>query len=157
MSPFAHALSASWIALTVAHIAPTETPYIVAALAAATALDLDHVIIIIRDQARFRRYGFQGNLHHARSVLHELLGLCLVGMLSAGLYEFDQKLALVVFIAFAIHLAQDWLVGKSFPLSPVDQTEVRFFAPTYVHKFLLDIAVIAVFGGLWIPYLLGRL
>jgi hypothetical protein len=157
MSPFAHAVSASWIAVTVAHVAPSETPYIVAALAAATVLDLDHVILIIRDQARYRRHGYQGNLHHARSVLHELLGLCLVGALAAGVYQFNQKLALVVFIAFAIHLAQDWLVGKSFPLSPIDKTEVRFFAPSYAHKVLLDIAVIAVFGGLWIPYLLGRL
>jgi hypothetical protein len=157
MSPFAHALSASWIALTVAHVAPTETPYIVAALAAATVLDLDHVILLIRDQARFRRHGYQGNLHHARSVLHELLGLCLAGALAAGLYAFNPKLALVIFIAFAIHLAQDWLVGKSFPLSPIDKTEIRFFAPTIAHKVILDVAVVVAFGGLWIPYLLGRL
>lgn len=156
-STLTHAVSASWIAVTAAHVLPDETGYILAALISASALDLDHVFFVIRDRAMYRRLGYRGQLHQARSLFHEMFGLGLAGLAAALLFLLDPKLALVVFIAFAIHVAEDWVMGKSYPLTPVDNTEVRFFSLTFRQKILVDAVVLLVFGGLWILYLAGRL
>lgn len=153
MSPIAHALSASLIAVTVAHVSPRETPYIAAALISATAVDLDHLVSLLRDREMYRTHGFAGRLHHARSPLHELSGLLLAGALCAFVFLADPKLAQVVFIAFAVHLTQDWVVGKSHPLTPFDNTRVQFFALTAGQKVLIDVVVILLSGVLWTIYL----
>ena len=69
-STLAHAASASWIAVTAAHVRPDETSYIVAALISASILDVDHLFFMIRDRVMYRQVGYRGNLHHARSVFH---------------------------------------------------------------------------------------
>ena len=154
-STLAHAASASWIAVTSAHVRPDETSYIVAALISASVLDVDHLVFIIRDRAMYRQLGYQGQLHHARSVFHEMIGLLLVGGVSAMLLLFDRKLAHTVFVAFAVHVIQDWMLGKSHPLNPVDLTAVQFFALTFRQKVTIDILVLIVFGVLWMSYLAG--
>ena len=66
MSPIAHMLSASLVAVTYAQVSPDETPYITVALISATVIDLDHVGYVIRDRAMYRRVGYAGQLHHSR-------------------------------------------------------------------------------------------
>lgn len=154
-STIAHAISASWIAVTVARVEPHETLYTLAALISASILDLDHLIFVIRDRKMYQRLGYRGNLHHARSVFHELLGLFIVGILSGLLLFVDQKLACIVFIAYAIHVVQDWLIGKSNPLFPVDNTEVQLFSPSFKQKVVIDVVIVISFGALWILYLAG--
>ena len=156
-STIAHAVSASLIALTAAHIAPDETPYLLAAVTAASLPDLDHPIIVIKHQTLYRRIGYNGNLHWARSVYHELFGLLVFGALCLPLLLVDQNLARVMFVAFAIHLAQDWVMGKSYPLAPIDRTEVQFYSLTFKQKVLADAILIMVFGVAWLLYLSGRL
>lgn len=154
-STIAHAASASWIAVTIVRIRPSETPYILAALLSASILDLDHLIYVIRDRKMYQRLGYKGNLHYARSVFHELFGLLVVGVLSGLLFLVDQKLARIVFIAYAIHVAQDWIIGKSNPLSPVDKTEIQLFSLSFKQKMIIDVVIMASFGVLWILYLTG--
>jgi hypothetical protein len=154
-STLAHTTSASLVALTFAHVKPNETSYIFAALISASVLDLDHLFFVIRDREMYRRVGLQGQLHHARSPFHELFGLLLVGVLSGMLFCVNPKLARVVFIAFAVHLVQDWVMGKSSPLAPIDTTVTQFFALTFKQKVLADIVIMTTFGGLWILYLVG--
>ena len=48
-STLTHAASASWIAVTSAHIHPVQTSYIAAALISASVLDVDHLVFMIRD------------------------------------------------------------------------------------------------------------
>ncbi len=157
MSPVAHAASAALVAATFADVEPNESAYLLAALISASALDLDHMVYAIRDRAMYRRLGWVGHLHHARSVLHELVGLLSAGLLFALLFFIDQKLAYVVFVAFAIHVVEDWLFGKSYPLSPADNSEVQFFSLTFRQKVLVDVVVVIVFGALWAMFLSGRL
>ncbi len=157
MSPIAHAASASLIAITFARVSPDETPYVLAALISATVLDLDHVYFVFRDREVYRRQGYPGNLHRARSVLHELVGLVIAGALCMLLLLADSKLAQVTFIAFAVHLAQDWWMGKSRPLLPVDETEAQFLALTFRQKMVIDVGVTMIGGALWILYLAGQL
>lgn len=154
-STFAHAASASWIAVTSAYIHPAQSPYIVAALISASVLDVDHVVFMIRDRAMYRQLGYQGQLHHARSAFHELAGLLLAGMVSSVVFLFDRKLAHVVFVAFAVHVIQDWVLGKSHPLNPVDLTTVQFFALTFRQKVVIDLLMLLMFGVLWTLYLVG--
>ena len=154
-STLTHAASASWIAVTSAHVRPDETPYIVAALISASILDVDHLVFMIRDRALYRQVGYQGQLHRARSVFHEMFGLLLAGVVSGVLFLFDRKLAQVVLVAFAVHVVQDWVLGKSHPLNPVDLTAVQFFALTFRQKVTIDILVLIVFGVLWMLYLAG--
>jgi hypothetical protein len=154
-STLAHAVSASLVALTFAHAKPNETSYILAALVSASILDLDHLVYVIKDRAMYRQLGYTGHLHHARSVFHELFGLLMVGVLSGWLFWVDPKLARIVFIAFAVHLVEDWVIGKSSPLAPVDTTVTQFFALTQKQKVLVDVVIVTTFGGLWILYLGG--
>lgn len=154
-STLAHAASASWIAVTAAHVRPDETSYIMAALISASVLDVDHLVFMIRDRAMYRQLGYQGQLHHARSVFHEMVGLLLAGVISGGVFLFDRKLAQVIFVAFAVHVIQDWVLGKSHPLNPVDLTAVQFFTPTFRQKVGIDLLMLLVFGVLWTLYLVG--
>ncbi len=156
-STITHAVTASFIALTCSHVAPGATTYVIAALVSGCIVDLDHLPSIIRDWKFYRQNGFTGNIHRSRSVLHELIGLLAVGALSGLLFLNDHKLASIVFIAFAIHLVQDWLLGKTQPFRPFDCTFVQFFKLTAMQKVFIDLATLAVFGGLWILYLSGDL
>jgi hypothetical protein len=156
-STAAHAASASILALTAAGVSPGETGYVVAALVSAAILDIDHVIYVIRDWRMYRREGFAGNLHHARSPFHELFGLLLVGIGTAGLYFFDPTLALIVLLAFTIHLLEDWFLGKTLPFTPLDDTVVRYFSLNQRQKVLIDILILAASGGAWLLYLNGAL
>jgi len=151
----AHAVSASWIAVMAINIQPDETPYILTAVLAAAVLDLDHLVFIIRDRAFYQGKGYAGNLHHARSPLHELFGLLLMGGV-AGFFTFiDKKAACLVFLAFTVHLLQDWFMGISFPLSPIDNTPVQFFTLSFAQKVIIDAMLLVVFGGLWMLFLTG--
>ena len=146
----AHSASASLIAVTFAGVEPQQTPYIAAAWLAASVIDLDHAYYVLKDRAMYRERGFKGQLHHARSVFHELFGLLAAGLIAAALFAFDQQLARVVFIAVAVHLVQDWIVGTSHPLAPLDRTVVRFFTLSFTHKVFIDIMLLTVSGILWI-------
>lgn len=156
-STITHTATAAFIALTCAHVTPHETLYITAALVSAAMLDLDHLPFIIKDWKFYRQNGFQGNMHHARSVFHEMPGLLAAGVLAALLFLIDPKLASVVFITLCVHLAQDWLLGKFQPFRPVDNTLVQLFKLSARQKVIIDLMTLAVFGGLWVAYLSGGL
>ena len=47
------------------------------------------------------------------------------------------------------------MIGKSKPLSPVDNTEVQFFSPPFKQKVIIDVVIVISFGVLWILYLTG--
>ena len=153
MSPFAHGLSASLVAVTFAQVAPEETHYIAAAVIAATVVDLDHLVHLVRNHVDCRNYPLAGRWHDARSPLHELLGLMLAGVLCAFVFAADPKLAQVMFVAFTVHLSQDWLLGKSYPLTPFSKTCITFFELTFRQKVIVDITVILISGALWTRYL----
>ena len=156
-STLAHAASASLVAITFAHIHPSETSYILVALVSASVLDIDHLVYAIKDREMYQRLGYLGNLHNARSVFHELFGLALIGLLAGLLFLVDQRLARVVFIAFTLHLVQDWLLGQSSPFAPVDNTAIQFFSLTFRQKVIIDLIVLAMSGALWILFLAGGL
>ena len=105
----------------------------------------------------YQRLGFRGNLHHARSFFHELFGLFIIGASSSLLFLVDQRLAQVIFIAFTLHLVEDWLMGRSSPFAPLDMTSVRFFSPTLRQKVIIDLFILALSGAAWILFLAGGL
>lgn len=156
MTTVAHALSAGLIAVTAFKVPPSETRYLAAALAAGAVADLDHVYPVLRDWRFYRRHGFRGNLHAARTPVHELTGLMGAGMVAAALWWVDPLLAGVAFTAFAVHLAQDFVTGHSLPLNPADRTVVHMFALSFRQKVAVDALVIAASVALWIAYLGGR-
>ncbi|MBW3569900.1 MAG: metal-dependent hydrolase [Gemmatimonadetes bacterium] len=156
MTTVAHALSAALIAVTAMKVPPSETRYLVAALAAGAIADADHVYPVLRDWRFYRQHGFRGNLHAARTPVHELAGLTGAGIVACLLWWVDPLMAGVVFAAFAVHLAQDFVTGHSLPLNPADRTVVRMFDLSFGQKVAIDGAVIAISIALWIPYLRGR-
>jgi len=153
----ARAATASLIALTALHIEPTETGYVIAAVIAGGIVDLDHLIYTIWDRSMYRREGFAGNLHHARSVFHELLGLVLAGVIAALVFPGNPILAQIILIAFTIHLIEDWILGKSTPFVPVDDTLVQLFTLSLREKVVIDMLMLAIAGVLWAIYLIGGL
>ena len=156
-STIIYAASASWIAVTAAHVQPKETGYVLAAVISAIVLDVGHIVFVIQDQAIYQRPGYRGHLPYPRSAFPMLLGLLLAGAVSTILFFIDPKLAHVAFIAFSIRIVQDWALGKSHPLMPVDNTEVQLLLLTFKQKVLVDIVVLIVFGGLWTLYLADHL
>jgi hypothetical protein len=157
MGPAAHLLSASLIAVAAAGVRPEQTPYVAVALVASIAIDLDHLDFVFRSRATFdRRIGYTGQLHNGRSPLHELPGLFILGVACALIYPLDATLAAVIFIAFAVHLAQDWVLGVTHPFAPFDRTSIHFFTLDLRQKIVVDLAVMAASGALWIAYLFGR-
>ena len=157
MTTFAHALSGGIIAVTAAQVAPSESGYIVAALVAGAVADLDHLAPVVRDWSFYREHGFQGNLHAARTPLHELVGLTLAGIIGCLVWIVDPRLAVVIFAAFAVHLAEDFVVGRSLPFNPIDRTEVQMFTLGFREKAAIDIVTITASALLWIAFLSGRL
>lgn len=156
-STLTHALSDSILAILFARVHPNETSYILAALASASVVDLDHMAYIIKDRDFYKKSGYSGNLHYARSMFHELVGMLLIGVLSAILFFWDEKLASLVFIAYSLHLIQDWLLGKSHPFIPLSHRKVQFFRLTLKQKAVIDLIILTLSGALWIIYLSGRL
>ncbi len=150
-----HVLSGSLIALTAAKIAPTETGIITTALISSAVLDLDHIYYLIRDRKFYQEKGFRGKLHKARSPLHELLGVLIVGFFTFFLYFFNPPMAYVIFVAFLIHLTEDILVGKSIPFNPVSKTEISLLPQKMSLKIKIDGVVLLLFIFLWIKYLQG--
>lgn len=156
MTTVAHALSAALIAVTALHVPPSESRYLVAALVAGSIADADHVYPVLRDWRFYRQNGFRGNLHGARTPVHELAGLAGVAIVGCLLWFVDPLMAGVVVTAFAVHLAQDFVTGHSLPLNPADMTVVRMFDLSFTQKVAVDAIVIAASIALWIPYLRGR-
>ncbi len=156
MTTVAHALSAALIAVTACKVPPSEGRYLAAALVAAAIPDADHVYPVLRDWRFYRQHGFRGNLHGARTPVHELAGLLGAGIAAALLWWIDPLMAGVVFTAFAVHLAQDFVTGHSLPLNPADRTVVHMFQLSFAQKVAVDAAVILTSVALWIPYLRAR-
>lgn len=157
MTTIAHSLSAGVIAVTAAGVGPSETGVIVAALLAGAAADADHLYPVLRDWRFYRENGFRGNLHAARTPVHELPGLAAAGAVACIVWPFAPTLAVVVFAAFSLHLAQDFVMGRSIPFSPVDGTEVQPFAFGFRTKAAVDVLTIALSAVLWLLFLNGRL
>ena len=156
MTTVAHALSAALIAVTALKVPPSDARMIAAALVAGAIADADHVYPVLRDWRFYRQNGFRGNLHGARTPVHELPGLLGAGVVAAVLWWASPVLAGVVFTAFAVHLAQDFVTGHSLPFNPVDRTVVRMFDLTFAQKVMVDAGVITASVALWILYLAGR-
>jgi hypothetical protein len=153
MTTIAHMVSASYIAVRVANVAPTELDYIVLSLVSAGVVDLDHIYLIIRDRKFYRKEGYSKHLHKARSSFHELFGFFMLGLLMLVVSFFDQKLALVLGLPAMLHLIQDMLAGISIPFGPIDKTEISLVRQNIKIKVILDVTVLFIFGILWIKYL----
>ncbi len=153
MSTPAHMLSGAYLAVVAAHIAPSETGYLLTALASGGILDLDHLYYFARDWKYYRKQGFIGTMHNARSVLHELIGLTLAGAIMLMVSFVNLKLAYVLGIPIMIHIAEDMIMGKSRPFMPVDTTEIQVVPAKMSLKIIVDISCIILFSILWILYL----
>jgi hypothetical protein len=156
-STITHAVANSLAAALLVNIQPNETAYLLAGVVSASIIDMDHVVMVIKNRQLFQKIGLRGNLHLARSVFHELFGLVFIGILAASIYWIDPKLANIVFIAFTLHLVQDWLLGISFPFNPIDHTEVHFLNLTFKQKAAIEFILVTLSGVLWLIYLSGHL
>lgn len=153
MTTVAHVISGSYIGVVVAGVLPTELNYILIALISGGILDLDHIFYLIKNRDFYKAKGYSGNLHKARSPVHELLGLVLIGLLMFGISFFNLKLALVLGLPFMIHLIEDILMGRSIPFNPVDKTEIFLLPQKQIIKIWVDILTILIFGFLWTRFL----
>ncbi len=155
MSTPAHMLSASYIALTIAHIAPHDVSYILAAIFFSGALDIDHSFFLLKNREFFKKAGYNGNLHKARSFFHEQIGLFCIGLLMFIVSFFNMKLSWIIGIAMIIHLAEDVLMGISIPFNFLDKSEISIIRQSKLLKVIVDLIIIIIFSFLWTLYLKG--
>jgi len=152
-STITHALVGSFVAVTAFDIVPADVGHIAAAVVAATVVDLDHLFYVVKDRHEYRRNGLVGFLHNARSSAHELMGFVAAGSLATLIFPFDPKLSCIIFTAFGLHVLQDWFLGKSQPLFPLDLTVVQFFSLNLKQKTVVEAVLLVTFSLLWIRYL----
>ena len=152
-----HAMVDSLIALTVSHVDPSQTGLVTAALVSASVIDVDHIIYAIKIPRKFINLALQSRQDLARSGLHEMPGLLLVGIISVIIFITDPVLARVIFISAVLHLVQDWVIGKSYPFAPVDRTLVQYFKIGLPVRAIIEIIILIVFIILWKLYLSGTL
>lgn len=157
MTIFAHTLSASVLSLMIAKVDPTQSNYLLIALAVPAALDLDHVYFLIKDRKMFKGNGLVGNLHKARSIMHEMVGVLIMGTLSLSLLtlRFDPKLSTIIFFSYLIHVIEDMVMGISIPFSPISLRECYLFKFSVKQKIVADICLIIISLILWTNYLKG--
>ena len=153
MTTLSHVISGSYIAIKSANIDVVEIDYIMAAVASSAILDIDHLYYFVKDRKFFSTKGFRGNLHKARSMLHELFGFALIGFLMLIGSFFNQKLAYVIGVSSLVHLAEDFIMGISVPFNPFDKFEMNLITQKAFFKNFVDVAVVIVFSFLWILYL----
>lgn len=155
MSTPAHILSGAYIGVLVAGIAPTEISYILLACLCAGMLDFDHIYYFVKDRSTYAKKGFIGKMHHARSPIHEIVGLTLCGIFMLFISFFNLKLAFIIGVPITIHITEDIIMGRSFPLSPFNKTVVTLVPQKFTLKVFIDISIIVIFSLLWLQYLSG--
>jgi len=153
MTTFSHVISGSYIAIKTANIEVVELDYIMAAAASSAILDIDHLYYFIKDRKFFSAMGLRGNLHKARSMMHELFGFGLIGFVMLIVSFFNHKLAYVIGVSSFVHLAEDFIMGISVPFNPFDKFEMNLISQKNIFKNLVDASVIIVFSLLWLAYL----
>jgi hypothetical protein len=154
MTTFTHIISGSYIAVKTAGIDINQVDYIAAALASPAILeDIDHLYFLIKDRKFFSSNGIIGNLHKARSLMHELFGFGLIGFLMLIASFFNFKLAYVIGVSSLVHLAEDFIMGITVPFNPFDKFEMNLISQKKLFQYSVDIGVIVIFSILWL-YLL---
>jgi hypothetical protein len=156
MTTISHVLSASFIAYTLT----TNTPppemngtLLFVTLITPAILDLDHSYFIAKDPKFFREN--RTSFHKARSFFHELAGIGLVGLIALYISFINVMYAKAFFISFIIHSAEDMIIGKSIPLSPVDKTIISPLILSFKQKTVIDIIVGGASIIAWVLYLNG--
>lgn len=153
MSTLAHILSGSYIALASGNIDPSQTHYVVAAVVSAGILDLDHLFSVIKDRKMYKEKGYFGNLHNARTMMHELIGFACIGAVALIVSLFDPKMGYVIGVAAMVHSAEDMLMGAFVPFNPIDRTKISLISQRKSIKVIVDVCMLLLFGFLWIKYL----
>lgn len=155
MTFWAHAISASVVSLMINKVDPSRHDLTVVALISAGVLDLDHAFYLIRDWRFYKENGFRGTLHKARSVMHELMGVAIMGFIAILGRQINAQLFGVVYFSYLIHMIEDIIMGRSFPFNPVKMTEMRLFKFNLKHKAVAEVVVISISLFLWWMYLKG--
>lgn len=149
-------ISSSYLAVVAAGVTPNESNYLILSLISGGILDVDHLWSLVKDRDFYKKNGYSGNLHRARSVFHELIGLFFAGLVMLIVSFFNPKLALVLGLPFMIHLVEDILMGVSAPFIPIDKTKIQLLPQKKTVKIVMDLLVTLIFGILWIKYLNGQ-
>lgn len=155
MTILAHTLSASVLSLMIAKVDPSQINYLLVALLTPAILDLDHLFLLVSKRKAFKAEGFVGHLHKARSFMHEMLGVLIMGIISLVVFKVDTKMATVIFFSYLIHMIEDLIMGISMPFSPVSRMECSLFKLTFKQKAFADICLIIISILLWVNYLKG--
>jgi len=155
MTFIAHSLSSSILSLMIAGVEPSQTGLVVTSLLVPAALDLDHLVMFVARRKMLAVEGLVGNLHKARSFMHELIGVFLMGLFYLWLRRYGNQMATVVYFSYLIHVIEDMSLGVSFPFFPIYKKEVRFFRFSVKQKVLAELATIIISLYLWARYLNG--
>ena len=155
MTTIAHAISGSFIAIAATNTLPLETGYVALALVSASFMDIDHVVSILKNKKFYRENGWRGNLHNARTFLHELAGFFVIGATALAISFIDLKAAMIFGIAAMVHLTEDIIMGISIPFGPFRKMQINLVPQKAKLKIFADVLVISFFSFLWLAYLNG--
>ena len=152
MTFLTHAVSASILALMVSNVPSDQANIVVSTFFVAGFLDIDHIFYYIKDRHFFREQGFRGNLHKARSFLHEPFGMLILGVVALILMERFGIWAKVLYLAYLFHALEDFVFGISYPFSPFNKKEIALLDIGKRRKFWLEVFVFVSSVWLWVLY-----
>jgi hypothetical protein len=114
-------------------------------------LDLDHLYYILKDRKKFKKP--VGTLHEARSPLHEVAGIAVVGIISLIISLFNPAYAVAFGVSVGVHILQDILMGISRPYYPYSKELIRFFTLSFKQKVIIEVIIFTLSLVLWKIYL----
>jgi len=112
-------------------------------------IDIDHVPYLIRAGKNVlkKRFGSE-----SRTRFHEIYGLAFFSLLLCALYFFaDHAIIEISAICVVMHLAIDFLTGKSAPFHPYSKNEIflNIFPYGYKNKIIFEISSTIILGVLF--------
>lgn len=111
--------------------------YVLIIFISSVIFDLDHISYI----NRFKHNIFRKKLgSECRTRFHELYGLAVYGVvLSAAFFFFDLRIVQIISVCAILHLATDFLVGRTRPFFPFSKREVFLNILPEKHRMKFEI------------------
>ncbi|HLD05616.1 MAG TPA: hypothetical protein VJG90_07890 [Candidatus Nanoarchaeia archaeon] len=111
-----------------------------------TFIDLDHLPYILRTRMDILKKGFGSA---SRSRFHELYGLTLfsIGVVVASSMA-SEELLKIISLCFILHLASDFIIGRSKPFYPYSRKEVFLGLCPDKYRVSVEIVITLILGGL---------
>lgn len=113
-------------------------------------IDLDHIYAVLKQPQFFLQEGTKQIWHKARTSFHELFGVMLWSSIALLVSLFNVTLGLCIGLIAITHLAEDFIIGRSYPFAPFKNDEMFLFQLRTRQKVIFETSLILLSIFVWI-------